>query len=299
MFSFLFPFFGVSLAADGIEGALAESVGSIEGHASLLVDQKWAEWALEYVQKIVDIITPVIIMLGVAIVFLWAYKLMVKSDTSEFKNWVYMVIFGVVGIIIMVSANFLSDVLVNGVIWGSFKAWWGMNGVLLAQGAYENIMLPFVKLGSFMIVWILFFVLVSRVFKFLTSQDEGVRKQATGLITWTVIGILVILASNQLVTAVFGESTAVLNDNASDLSGIWSAIFETAQMPILYQVINWVMGLAAFIVLLLIVFRTFQMLTKPDDPKMFDNIKKTLLYVLIGVVVIGAGYLISNVLLVN
>lgn len=59
------------------------------------------------------------------------------------------------------------------------------------------------------------------------------------------------------------------------------------------------MGLAALIVLVLIVFQTFQMLTKPDDPGMMTKIKKTLMYVLIGVVVIGAGYLITNVLLVT
>jgi len=41
------------------------------------------------------------------------------------------------------------------------------------------------------------------------------------------------------------------------------------------------------------------MFAKPDDPKNRESLKKTLLYVIIGVLVIGASYVISNVLVVN
>ncbi|MDR0369028.1 MAG: hypothetical protein LBH96_00370 [Candidatus Peribacteria bacterium] len=63
--------------------------------------------------------------------------------------------------------------------------------------------------------------------------------------------------------------------------------------------INWIMALATFVVLVIIIFQTIQMLTKPDDAEIPKKIKKTLMYVAIGVIVIGAGYVISNVLLIN
>ena len=162
-------------------------------------------------------------------------------------------------------------------------------------------MMPLMNVAMFLVVGVLFFVLVTRVFQFLTSQDEGIRKKATGMILRTVVGILVILASNQIVQAIFGTRDDIfLNPRyAQTLGDVGTEVFENSSIPIIYEVINRVMGLAVLIVLVLIIFQTFQMLTKPDDPEMAKKIKKTLLYVTIGVVVIGTGYLITNVLLVN
>ncbi|MDR0608426.1 MAG: hypothetical protein LBG52_09120 [Candidatus Peribacteria bacterium] len=107
------------------------------------------------------------------------------------------------------------------------------------------------------------------------------------------------MAAKQLVEAVFGDRTKVINENATTLGEIGSGIFESQNIPIIYQVINRVMTLTAFVVLVLIIFQTFQMLTKPDDAEMPKKIRKTLIYVVIGILVIGAGYVISNVLLIN
>jgi hypothetical protein len=107
------------------------------------------------------------------------------------------------------------------------------------------------------------------------------------------------LAANQIVTAVFGEQNKVINQTATDLGDIGTSIYETQTIPIVYSVINRIMGLATFVVLALIIFQTFQLLTKPDNPDNIQKIKKTLLYVAIGVLTIGSGYVISNVLIVN
>lgn len=203
-----------------------------------------------------------------------------------------MIIFGVIGIIIMVSAKFLSETLVENVIKDS-----QFIGLKIAENLYDKLMMPFMNIAMFLVVGLLFFVLVSRVFQFMTSSGE-IKQKAMGMIVRTVVGILVILASNQLVEAVFGSREKVFQ-GATTLGQVGAGVFENTSIPILYQIINRVMGLAALIVLVLIVFQTFQMLTKPDDPGMMTKIKKTLMYVLIGVVVIGAGYLITNVLLVT
>jgi hypothetical protein len=107
------------------------------------------------------------------------------------------------------------------------------------------------------------------------------------------------MAAKQLVVAVFGNRASVIKEDANTLGDIGTSIFETQNIPIVYDVINRIMGLTAFVVLVLIIFQTFQMLMKPDDAEMPKKISKTLLYVVIGVLVIGAGYIISNVLLIN
>ncbi|MDR0859449.1 MAG: hypothetical protein LBO09_00230 [Candidatus Peribacteria bacterium] len=107
------------------------------------------------------------------------------------------------------------------------------------------------------------------------------------------------MVAKQLVEAVYGNKDRVINENATSLGDVGTGIFETQNIPIVYDVINWVMTLTAFVVLVLIIFQTFQMLMKPDDAEMPKKIRKTLIYVIAGVLVIGAGYIISNVLLIN
>jgi hypothetical protein len=41
------------------------------------------------------------------------------------------------------------------------------------------------------------------------------------------------------------------------------------------------------------------MLTHPDDAELVKKIKKTIIYIFIGVIIIWAWYLISNVLLID
>ena len=163
--------------------------------------------------------------------------------------------------------------------------------------------MPFIKIITYLSSGILFFIMAGRVFSFLTSQDEAVRKKAGGVIARSVIGIIVILAANQIVEAVFGNRKEVIegvgNGDPDTLGEIGTGIYEVQTIPILYSVINRIMGLTTLAVLILIIFQTFQLITKPDDEKVAGNIKKTLIYVAIGVVIIGAGYVISNVLIIN
>jgi hypothetical protein len=59
------------------------------------------------------------------------------------------------------------------------------------------------------------------------------------------------------------------------------------------------MGLTALAVTILIIFQAFQLLTKPNDEKIVGQLKKTIIYVAIGIAIIGAGYVISNLLVIN
>lgn len=302
IFSFLFSFLSPAVLASEwrFDTELWQSTDAISDHVNADIVQQLDKWAIwTYVNSIMKILAPIIISLGLVVAFFGAYKMMSSSDTGKTKEGLQLVIFWVVWILIMVSAGFLSNALVNDVIWASMAQWWGINWILLVDKLYENIILNFMNLISYLVVGILFFLLITRVFQFLTSQDDGVRKKATWMIMRTVIGILLILAAKEVVEAVYGMQDNVLNNNAQTLSDVWTPIFETSSIPILYRIINRVMSLTTFIVLALIVFQTFQMLTKPGDPEMFKKIKKTILYVLIWVVIIGTGYLISNVLLIN
>lgn len=289
--------------AGNADNYLEESVGGNKGIGYHVIpwgtDAKGVEGAVARIEQIIDILMPIIISLGIAVALFGGYKIMASSKEDSTKEGVRLVIFGVIGIIIIVSAKFISTTLVNWIIVDSMETAGWLNWILVSENLYEKLILPFVKFAIYIAAAILFFVLAGRVFSFLTSTQDEVRKKAGGMIARSAIGIIVILAAKQLVEAVFGKREQIINQNAENLGDIGSGIFETWNIPIVYEVINWIMALATFVVLVIIIFQTIQMLTKPDDAEIPKKIKKTLMYVAIGVIIIGAGYVISNVLLIN
>ena len=106
-----------------------------------------------------------------------------------------------------------------------------------------------------------------------------------------------------MVEGIMWRQEKVLNDGAQVVTWweawMWEEILNFGSIPIIAQIINWVMSLAMFVVLVLIVIQAYRMFAKPDDPKNRERLKKTLLYVIIWVLVIWASYVISNVLVVN
>jgi hypothetical protein len=59
------------------------------------------------------------------------------------------------------------------------------------------------------------------------------------------------------------------------------------------------MGLTALIVLIIILVQTFEILTNPDKAENRQKIWKSILYIFIGILIIGAWYLITNFLIIN
>jgi len=110
--------------------------------------------------------------------------------------------------------------------------------------------------------------------------------------------------SKQLVEAVMWKQDAVLNYSAEWINGdsekwMWNEILNFESLPIVTQIINWVMWLTMLIILVLIIIQWYKMFTKPDDPKNRESLKKTLLYIIIWVLVIWSAYAISSVLVIN
>jgi hypothetical protein len=110
--------------------------------------------------------------------------------------------------------------------------------------------------------------------------------------------MIIIIAAKQIVEMVYGKAAEVIKP----ISNLWEigwGILADRNLPILYHIINRIMGLTSLIVLIIIIFQTFQLLMKPDSPDQMKSLKNSVLYIFIGLVVIGAGYLITNFLIIN
>lgn len=234
------------------------------------------------------------------------------SDKEEsMKEWIRLVAFGALWIIIMISAKFLATSLVweNGsgwIIWTQFigtsdkdPSW-----IEFANELYNKVMYPFIKVILYFVVWALFFVMAGKVIWFVTATDDAAKKKAWWIIIWSVVWILIVMWAKQIVESVIWNQNIVLNKNATwiswwEVEWMWWRFLEFSSIPIVAQVINRVMGLTMFAILVLIIIQWYKIFTKPDDPKTRESLKKAILYMIVWVLVIWAAYVISNVLVIN
>lgn len=266
-----------------------------------MVDGKWSKLFNQQIIKLIDYVIYIFIAIWIAIAFVWWYKIMASEKEDSTKEWIRLVIFWIVWVIIMVSAKFIAGALVwgnSGIISSEFidnKP----NGVQIVSNLYEKVLYPFIKLILYLVVWILFFMMAAKVISFVTATDDSTKKKSLGIILWSVIWILVVMWSKQIVEAVMWKQSDVLKTTATNIADMWNEILEFEKIQLISQIINWVMWLTTLIILVLIIIQWYKMFAKPDDPKNRESLKKTLLYVIIGVLVIGASYVISNVLVIN
>ena len=271
-----------------------------------LVEGEWWDLVTEQVKQLIWYAIDVFIIIGISIAFIGGYKVLTSDSEDKMKDWIRLVIFGVLWIIIMVSARFLAEWLVwtQGIISKQFPDGDKVpNWVTLAKGLYENLMFPFIKVALYLVVWALFFMMAAKVITFVISTDEAAKKKAWWIILWCVVWIFIVLWSKQIVEAVMGNQEHVLKEAASWIEwwegGMWNHLEEFNSIQLISQIINWVMWLTMFVVVVLIIIQGYRMFAKPDDPKNRERLKKTLLYVIIWVLVIWASYVISNVLVLN
>lgn len=267
----------------------------------------WAELFNGQVLKIMGYVIDIFIVIWIAVAFIWAYEIMTSDKEESMKKWIRLVAFWVIWIIIMVSARFIANWLVWDDGWiiseqlkesESTPRW-----MVFANNLYTKIMFPFIKLVLYFVVGALFFVMVGKAISFLMATDDSAKKKAWGIIIWCVVWILIVMWSKQIVEAVMWKQAKVLNESAQRISWwdewLWEEILEFGSIPLIAQIINWVMWLTMFAIVVLIIIQWYKVFTKPDDPKTREGMKKAIIYILIWVLVIWAAYVISNFLVVN
>jgi hypothetical protein len=245
---------------------------------------------------IIGTVIPIIIVVWVLVAILWLYKILFSNEENDIQKWIQYITRGVVWIIIMISARYIWNVLFDTV----FQSWnaQAFSWIFAVETIYEQIVIPLLTLVSYLVIWILFIILLTRVFALLTSDSEDSQKKAWTIIIRSVFATLIILWAKQIVELVYGRREQVLEQNAQNLWDIGEGVLVN-NAPLIYQIVNWILGLTAFIVLILIIIQSYKLLTNPDSEDNLADIKKTILYVFLGIIVIGAWYVIVNFLIIN
>ena len=219
---------------------------------------------------------------------------MFSGDDKAVGEWTKFVIYGLIGIIVIMSAKFIGSNIYSILTPATGDIKWFQ----IAKDLYDKIAYPFIKFAIYLVLGAMFVILLTRVMSFLFWTDTEAKKKAGTLIGRNIIGMLVIIGAKQIVEAVYGKYVAVVKD-ISNLGEIGSWVLADKQIPLIYTVVNRVLWLTALAILILIIIQTIQLLLKPSDEKQMTSVKNSLMYMLIGLLVIGTGYLIVNFLIVN
>lgn len=287
-----------TVSASNFNDAMEGATETIKPH----LDSQISQWsaqnkAEEIVLRIVDVFFSVMIVVWVLVAMIGFYQILTSSDESKVKTGVLTLIYGVIWIILMFSAKYLTNVI----FWIYTDTSWSIKTSIspidVVSKLYSDMVYPFLKIAIYLCLWILVLLMMFRVFTYITSQDEWTKKKSMWVIVWTTIGMLLITWAKQIVEAVYWKQDLVLQ-GWGNLSKIGDKIFNPADIPIIYNVINWALWLTAFVLLVMIIIQTYKLLTKPDDAATFTSLKKTIIYALGWVLLIWAAYLLSNLFII-
>lgn len=262
-----------------------------------------------------QILIPVFVRGGIILAIVWFYKLMSKDTEEEQKLWFRYLLWWVLGVIIMVSAGYMADQLVGerGItnIIGEIGAVWGNNapaGAVVASQIYVNVIFPFIKLFLFLVLGVLFILALVHGFKYIFKGDEAIQKKSLTLLLYNALGIIVVILAKTMVEAVYGPYSEVVNSQVkaggNDVGSIGDGTFEDpvtqfSEVGGLYSAVNRILGLTAFIIVTIVIYQGYVLLTNPTSEETMAKLKKNLLYIFVGIVIIGAGYLLTNFFIIQ
>ncbi len=270
----------------------------LKEHIDWPIAELW-KWGIKtFIYLLIDkIAIPGAVFVWILFAVLALYKIMFSEEENKLSEIGWLITWGVAGIVIIMSAKFIWSVLYNNILWTGEMGTLSM--VDIVSKTYNLILWPLLKIAFYIMISVLFILLLIRVFSFVTSDSQEIKKKSTQIIISSIVWLFVMLGAKQLVEGVYGKEELIRNSAAVTITQIGGSFLSDANIPLIYGIIQWVMGLSGFILLAIIIFQTYRMLINPTDEENTSRIKNILLYALIGMLVIGAGYLIVNVLMIN
>lgn len=246
-------------------------------------------------------IFPLVILLAVLTAIFGFIEIMTADTEDKRSKGINYFIRGVVGIIVFISAEFIFNGL-YGVI-NKIAESSGLDSPswnVYAGEIFDNIAYPFLKLAMYLIMWWLFIVLLIKAIWFITSPSDKAPQQWMNIIISAIIGILVILSAKTLVEAVYSKQELILEETNGSITVGAGLLNESSQdYQVLFTIINYILGLIAFIVLCIIIYQAYLMLFTANTDDSIKKMRKNLLYIFAGLLLIWLSYVIVNFVIIN
>lgn len=248
-------------------------------------------------------IFPLVIILAAMTAVFGLMEIMTSDAENNRKKWTDYLIWGVVGIVVFTSAEFIF----NGLYWviqqiggesatAACPQWVTWN--CYAEQIYNTIAYPFIKLAMYLMMGWLFIILLIKSIQFVSNPSDKAADQGKNIIISAAMGIIIITIAKTLVEAVYDKQekitwSAAWTDGSVFVGwGILNADAQTYQT--IFNVINYFLWLIAFFVLCIIIYQAYIMLFNDNTDESVKKMRKNLLYIFWGLLLIWLSYLIVN-----
>lgn len=243
-------------------------------------------------------IFPLVIILAALTALFGLMEIMTSDAENNRKKWTDYLTWGVVGIIIFISAEFIFNGLYS-VITTLAGAWSnGPTWNVYAEQIYNTIAYPFIKLAMYLLMAWLFIILLVKSIQFVSNPSEKAAEQGKNIIISAAMGIIIISIAKTLVEAVYDKQwnitwlSAWTNGSVFVGWGILNADAQTYQT--IFNIINYFLWLIAFFILCIIIYQAYLMLFNDNTDESVKKMRKNLLYIFWWLLLIWLSYLIVN-----
>lgn len=276
---------------------LYETIDPIKENIETNTPYGWVDGIVVFVIDLFKTyVFPIVIILAILLAIFGFMDIMISDSEEKRNKGINYFIWWIVGIIIFVGAEFIFNNLYSVV--GNLSENKSLNEY--AQQIYNDLIYPFIKLWMYLIMGGMFVLLLVKTIQFITSPSDKSPAQAKSIIVSAVTGIVVILLAKTMVEAVYGKQADIIKNTWTiflQTDGLLSVNSQNYQT--IFNVINYFLGFAALFVLCIIIYQAYLMLFDSNTDEGIKKMRKNLLYIFGGLLLIGISYLIVNVLIIN
>ena len=123
----------------------------------------------------------------------------------------------------------------------------------------------------------------------MSSGDPGKAMSAKKTITRAIIGLLIVASAKIIFNAIvsaFGDKQGTQITSGDGLVQVMNAI-------------NWAIGMAGVVCVVFVVIGGFTYMTSAGDPAKLQKAKKTIVYAVIGLIIVALSFVITNFVIKN
>lgn len=246
--------------------------------------------------KIIFYIIATIYFLIISIQLLAAES--AEEEVSNFKKWLFWIS---VGLIVMNVAHYFVYTIYNQnplSVNASNQAFVNLGN--LGYNLLANIFLPFIKVLQTAAGFFFILIAIYAFFKLVTTNgNEENAKSGRMTIVYAIFGFLLIKIAGDLVMAVYGNCRGkfVTIANKLDISCKSTGAELSWVAEIITNIINWLNSFVWVVVIIMIIFAGIRIIFSNGDEEKLQKWKKSIIYIIIGIAILVANYLILQVLL--
>jgi hypothetical protein len=146
----------------------------------------------------------------------------------------------------------------------------------------------------------LFIILLIKSIQYVANPSDKSAEQWKNTIISAAIWIIVITLAKTLVEAVYNKQADITATTIGQnwapkiFVGKWILNLDANSYQTIFTIINYLLGLIAFVVLCIIIYQAYLMLFNANTDDSIKKMRKNLLYIFWWLLLIGLSYLIVN-----